>query len=516
MNPSGPIDPDTWARANDLFHRALDRFPEQRAAFLDEVCAGDPVLRAEVGSLLASHERTAGFIETQAAVAAWGTLSSHTSAIPETIGPYRIVRVLGQGGMGVVYLAEDTRLGRTVALKSLAPRFVGDQTRRERLRREARAAAALNHPGIATVYALEEFDDHLYIAGEYVPGETLRGEVSRGPLGPARALDTVLAIARALAVAHEHGIVHRDLKPENVIRTPRGDLKILDFGLARIRDLPQSAMDLSGDGTILGTPAYMSPEQIRGEQVDARSDVFALGLMFYELVTGVHPFAGSDPASTIARILEAEPARLIDRLPPDMPSSSIGDLELVMRNCLRKRREERFLTAQHLVDALVHSHVSSQIDAPNVHWAARIPVSTERDAKALWWWEFHQIVAATAYILLLIPLWRVRDMTAGSKGTLLFLAGLVGAVVASTLRLHLRFAVRLSPSAGLEERLRSARWILLADVLLVAVLLAEGLLAHSVEETWAVLLVAAAASTLVSFAIIEPATARAAFGKDKT
>ena len=201
--------------------------------------------------------------------------------VPERIGHYLIRGVLGEGGMGVVYLAEDSRLGRTVALKAVAPQYVGDPARRERLRREARAAASLQHPGIATVFALEEIDDHLYIAGEYVPGETLRDELARGPLTPARAVETMLAIARALAVAHERGVIHRDLKPENLMRTPAGDMKILDFGLARVHDPVSTDATLSAEGSVLGTPAYMSPEQIRGKTVDGRADLFALGVVLY-------------------------------------------------------------------------------------------------------------------------------------------------------------------------------------------------------------------------------------------
>ena len=361
MNASRPLDTEDWRRINDLFHRALEEAPERRAAFLDESCGGDEALRQEVASLLEAHARAADFIEAPAQTLTdldADPTGAGAALVGSQIGQYRIERVLGEGGMGVVYLAEDVRLGRTVALKALAPRYTGDAARRERLRREARAAASLTHPGIATVYALEEFDGQIFIAGEYVPGETLREELARGPLSAMRSLETALGVARALAAAHDRGIVHRDLKPENIVRTGSGDVKILDFGLARFRDPPPSLAHLTDDGMILGTPAYMSPEQIRGTAVDGRSDLFSLGIVLYELVAGQHPFAGSDPASTIARILEAEPARLGD-LPPAARwnPAVLGALEDVVTTCLRKVPDQRFRSAHDLIEALEHARL---------------------------------------------------------------------------------------------------------------------------------------------------------------
>jgi serine/threonine protein kinase len=515
VSPSDPIDRETWARIHDLFHRALERPEEERAAFLAEAC-DDPRVRAEVASLLESHSRAADFIETPT-VSASGVIHPRSDTpIPDRIGHYRLICVLGEGGMGLVYLAEDTRLGRTVALKALAPRFVGDATRRERLRREARAAAALNHPGIATVYALEEIDDHLYIAGEYVPGETLRDELFRGPLDPARAIETGIAIARALAVAHQRGIVHRDLKPENVIRTPSGDLKVLDFGLARFSDLSELKGALTSDGMILGTPAYMSPEQIRGATVDARSDLFSLGVILYELVTGFNPFAGADPASTIAKILELEPARITDSLPPGVMPGSLGQLERVVATCLRKSPNARYESATELAGALEEAR-DRLVTGHSTHRRDPVPSAPVPASHAVWWWRFHQTAATIAYLLLLIPLWNVRDMPPESRWTrTLFVAGLVGVVVANALRWHSLFAVHLNWSAWREERARSARWIRAGDVLFVGALAIVGVLALLVSKSSGILLVAAAAAVLVSFAVIEPATTRAAFGETPT
>jgi serine/threonine protein kinase len=513
VSPQGSIDPATWARINDIFHRALEESPEERTRFLDRACAGDSRVHAEVLSLLSAHERAGDFIEKPASPADWEPVSQ-SEAIPDRVGSYRLLRVLGEGGMGIVYLAEDTRLGRTVALKALAPRLLGDAAQRERLRREARAAASLNHPGIATIYALEEIDDHVYIACEYVPGETLRDELARGPLDPLRAIDTTIGIARALAAAHQRGIVHRDLKPENVMRTPGGDVKILDFGLARLSE-GFAGVAPNRSGMILGTPAYMSPEQIRGEAIDPRSDIFSLGVVLYELATGINPFASTDPASTIAKILEAEPARLVDN----------AHVERVVLTSLRKALEARFQSAADLLRALeeARERLTARTVPPSplrgfhlraARYGGQVGEASA-PSRALWWWQFHQAAATLSYLLLLIPLWRLRDVPPASSGTLLFVAGVVGVVTASALRWHSWFAARLDPGAWNDQHRRSSRWILAGDVLFVVILVAVGLLSLLADRLWGILLFAAAAAVLVSFAVIEPATARAAFGQGR-
>ena len=516
MSSSQSPDPENWRRVQDLFHRALEQPADRRDSFVAESCGGDEALRREVASLLASHERAADFIEGPA-----GTETTLDSApgggealVGLQIGHYRIDRVLGEGGMGVVYLAEDVRLGRTVALKALAPKFTGDAARRERLRREARAAAALTHPGIATVYALEEIDGQIFIAGEYVPGETLREELGRGPLGAVRTIETALGVARALAAAHDRGIVHRDLKPENIVRATSGDVKILDFGLARFRDSPASLAHLTDHGVILGTPAYMSPEQIRGTATDGRSDLFALGIVLYELVAGEHPFAGSDPASTIARILESEPARLAG-LPPATRwnATVLGELEDVVMTCLRKLPEQRYGSAHDLIEALERARlaVAGSLSAPRVT-PTPAAASTKHDAR--WWWQFHQAAAAFAYLLLLIPLWMARTTLDGRSGLVLFAAGLVAAMVAAVLRLHLMFLARLDLVAEQSYPGSTRRSIRVADVAFAAVLLIGGIAvpAFTTNNPLGLVLIASAVAISLAFAIIEPATARAAFG----
>ena len=509
MSAEGP-DARRWAVVNDLFHRALEQPPDRRDAWLADSCGVDADLRADVASLLAAHDRAGDFLQQPAAPAADALRSgADRAAAPAAIGPYRIERVLGEGGMGVVYLAEDTRLGRLVALKSVSSRFTADAQRRERLRREARAAAALNHPGIATIFALEEIDGQLYIASEYVPGETLRDELQRGPLPIAQAIGTASAIARALAAAHDAGIVHRDLKPENVIRTPAGDVKILDFGLARFRASKSSEAVLTGDGTILGTPAYMSPEQLRADAVDQRSDQFAFGILVYELVSGVHPFAGSDPASTIARILETEPRRLSVAVPSGRDAAVVGALEPIVFTCLRKTPAARFRSAHDIVQALSRVGVGSSPSLAPVDWPA--PAGTGR---ARWWWQFHQAAASAGYLALLLPLWLVRD-AAGAFGMVQFVAGVIGATASAMLRWHLWFMLRAHPPAWRRQQGESRLWLRAADVLFVLVLAIAGFLALESHKGLAILLIAAAVAALVSAMIIEPATTRAALEPDE-
>jgi len=442
--------------------------------------------------------------------------------------------------MGVVYLARDERLGRVVALKALAPRFTNDERRRERLRREARAVAALSHPRIATVYALEEIDGHVFIAGEYVPGETLRAELERGPLGARRAIDAAVEIVDALAAAHERGVIHRDLKPDNIIRATDGHLKILDFGLARMLDLPDGAAQLTLDGTFLGTPAYMSPEQVRGDAADARSDIFSLGIVLYELASGVHPFAGKNHGATIARILEASPVPLsrvtrppvaaagaavaADRAAAGADRAAVGAdgaavaaddvalaaLELVVARCLQKAPEARFASARDALAALEAARDQRPLPATlrGGHETAAAAAGAAR-----WWWKFHQAAASVVYCLLLIPLWLARGGIPGRPGVLLFVAG-VGAVIAAvTLRLHLWFTVNSFPAEWALQRANSRPWLTLADTTFVFALVVVGIANVGEQTTTATLLVACAVAVLLSFTIIEPATTRAAFGR---
>ncbi len=295
---------DRWRDVNALFHAALELEGDAREALLQRTAETDRALSDEVRSLLARHKPAEDFLDKPA----WAVASDlilepdgpDQSLAGKQIGSYRIIEQVGRGGMGVVYAAHDERLGRTVALKALPPEYTSDRRYRERLAREARAAASFTHESIATIYALEEIDGELFIVSEFVEGETLRDELARGPTPADRLMSTLIEIASGLSAAHARNIIHRDLKPENVLRRTDGHIKILDFGLARVDD-PQvpTVTRLTEPGTTPGTPGYMAPEQLNGGELDARTDLFAFGVVAWELATGEHPF-GSNPAVMLA------------------------------------------------------------------------------------------------------------------------------------------------------------------------------------------------------------------------
>jgi serine/threonine protein kinase len=294
-------------RISDLYHRALECTEEERSAFLQEACGGDAGLRDELESLLRYEPHSSRFLERPAAVVANDLSGGRDTSemIGRHLGPYTIIAPLGSGGMGEVYRARDTKLGRDVAIKILPSHFTSDAERRARFGREARLLATLNHPHSGAIYGLEETDGVTALVLELVEGPTLADRLEKGPLPIAEALAIARQIAEALDAAHEKGIVHRDLKPANIVLqeatnpagVPSGDVrtKVLDFGLAKTlalgtgQDLtqrPPGSLDGTADGRILGTPAYMSPEQARGQAVDKRTDIWAFGCVFYEMLTG--------------------------------------------------------------------------------------------------------------------------------------------------------------------------------------------------------------------------------------
>jgi serine/threonine-protein kinase len=295
-----------------IYAAALQRDPEERDEYLDNACVGQPELRAKVAALLQAHSKD--FLDTERTPSLTRTVAAASEEIQgKVIGPYIVRRELGRGGMGVVYLVDDTRLSRPVALKALTPEVGRDHSRRERLRLEARAAAALSHPGIATVYALEEIGDDIYLSYEYVPGETLRALLASGPLPIARVVTIGTQLARALAAAHTAGVTHRDIKPENVMRTPSGGVKILDFGLARMEGA--ISPKLTQSGMIVGTPAYMAPEQFTGASADPRTDVFSIGVIAYEMLSGNLPFGRGTLADVVLAQARGVPAMNAELIP---------------------------------------------------------------------------------------------------------------------------------------------------------------------------------------------------------
>lgn len=345
---------ERWEQIDRLFDAVLEREPAERASFLANACAGDDELRREVESLLAAHERAEKFIEAPAmevaakAAAAQGKIFS---ALGREIGPYRVLSLLGAGGMGEVYLAEDTRLGRRVALKLLPAEFTHDAERIRRFEREARAASALNHPNIITIYEIGQSDGAYFIATEFVEGQTLRDFMVAARPQIKAAMNVIAQVADALSAAHAAGIIHRDVKPENIMLRPDGYVKVLDFGLAK---LTEPAPDHDGShkstetartdtGAVMGTVAYMSPEQALGQEVDHRTDIFSLGVVLYEMTAGTHPFKGPTAAATFDALLNREPPAPVISNPDVCP-----ELERIIGRALEKDREVRYQTATDL------------------------------------------------------------------------------------------------------------------------------------------------------------------------
>jgi serine/threonine protein kinase/Tol biopolymer transport system component len=331
-----------------LYHLALEREPGQRASFLESICGDDEGLLREVASLLAREVQAANFMEKPAhEVAAQGLAHSDLpSLVGRRLGPYDILGLLGAGGMGEVYRARDTRLNRIVAIKVLPSSLVRDLERRKRFEREARAISSLNHPHICTLHDVGQQDGVDFLVMEYLEGETLATCLKKGALPLDRVLRYAIEIADALSEAHRHGVLHRDLKPGNVMLVkgregPR--VKLLDFGLAKLKAAPsrEGSVDLTASGEVLGTAQYMAPEQLRGEEADARTDIFALGAVIFEMATGRRAFEGKTRADLQAAILEHDPP-LVSKVQPSAPAA----LDHVVKTCLVKDPEGRRQTAQ--------------------------------------------------------------------------------------------------------------------------------------------------------------------------
>src|SRR5262249_7374351 len=292
---------ERWRQIDTIFHQAVELHDEQRSAFLDRACSADPSLRDEVEALIAFHDKAGNFLQSARALEEPGTLAGRM------FGPYEIKSLLGSGGMGHVFLAEDSRLGRKVAIKLLKPELLRDSRARERFLREARSVSHLNHPHICTLHDIGEHEGIDFLVMEYLEGETLAARLERGPMPLDKALKLAEEIADALDTAHRHGVTHRDLKPGNVMLTSSG-AKLVDFGLAKMTHAPQDqagakAASLTTQGTILGSVHYMSPEQARGEtNLTPQSDQFSFGLVLYEMVTGKRAFDRPSAAEVITAI----------------------------------------------------------------------------------------------------------------------------------------------------------------------------------------------------------------------
>jgi len=387
---------ERWEQISRIYHAALEAGDEDRGRFLAEACAGDPDLRAEVESLLSKHGQAGGFLGNPAIKEMASQLGDGPpSLLGRKLGPYQMLGLIGSGGMGEVYKALDTRLNRSVAIKVL-PRHLSEQTDlRRRFEQEARAIAALSHPHICSLYDIGSHDGIDFLVMEYLEGETLSHRLKQGPLPLRETLRFATEIASALEQAHRQGVIHRDLKPGNIMLTESG-AKLLDFGLAKARVLRESPTlsttvsegeSLTEAGMILGTPGYMSPEQVRGEELDARSDIFSFGSVLYEMVTGQKAFSGTSRMSTISAILreEPKPVSAISRATPT-------ELQKLISRCLQKEPARRFPHATELKAALEKLKADSDSKRPRFGRA-----------------KFALLAAVLLLVMAAVPYWLMRS-----------------------------------------------------------------------------------------------------------
>ncbi|NOT46000.1 MAG: protein kinase, partial [Acidobacteria bacterium] len=414
--------------------------------------------------------------------------------------------ILGRGGMGTVYLADDTRLGRRVALKILSSSAGLEAGQAMRLRTEARAAAALVHPGVATVHALEEIAGRLVLVSEYVPGPTLRAWIDGGGLSLERVVDVLHQTACALDAAHAAGVVHRDLKPENVVRTPSGAVKILDFGVARVEGF------IDGQATVpaqAGTPGYMAPEQAATGASDFRADLYAFGILAGELLAAIpSDAAGTSVAGTAGAAGTAGRAAL----------------RQVIERCTRPRPGDRYeathvLAAElgRLQDRLAADPALTEATIGETARSVHPPHAGSRRFSPRWWWEFHQGAVTVVHLAALYPAWlAVRGPRgAGAWATVALLVFMLAITLSATIRLHLWFVSRAFDDAHLSTQRRRARpWVRLSDTVVTVGLLAVAVAALDGARPLGMLLLALGGVSAVTAMFIEPSTVRAAFPTD--
>lgn len=372
------MDPQPWEHVKEVLYAAIERPHHERGQFLDIECGDDLALRQEVESLITSYERSGGLLDRprDEAIAELMVKGSRDGLIGQKFGGYHVISLLGSGGMGDVYLAEDTRLGRKVALKLLPAIFTNDADRLRRFQQEAHAASALNHPNILTIHEVGEIEGRNFISTEFIEGETLRDRIRASSMTVEEVFDIAIQTASALIVAHRAGIVHRDIKPENIMLRHDGYVKVLDFGLAKLTEQREDELAVqsgparhadgrseprepagnavtillgnTGTGALMGTARYMSPEQARGERVDVRTDIWSLGIVLYEILAGHLPFSGESAGEYVSAILIDDPQPFVSLL-PDVPA----DFERIVGKCIRKDRQDRYQSAGDLHQDLV-------------------------------------------------------------------------------------------------------------------------------------------------------------------
>lgn len=381
---------ERWQRIEEVLQAALDLPETERPALVAQVCSGDAELQEEALSLIAAFEESGDFLEQPALEQdAHLLIGDHEqSCVAQDIGPYTVIRRLGAGGMGEVYLAQDRRLGRLVALKVLPPYFVSDDVRLRRFQTEARAASALNHPNILTIYEVGQSNELHFISTEYIAGQTIRTLVQQGNLTLGDVIDIAIHLLSGLSAAHAAGIIHRDIKPENIMRRDDGVIKILDFGIAKLIEEPASEVTAltssapnsqTQTGTLLGTTAYISPEQVRGLAVDERTDIWSAGVVLYEMLTGRRPFVGLTNVDTIVAILERTPAPLFAG---EVKPPVLRLMQQIVDRALSKQAGERYKSAAEMLDDL--KAVKKELDRGSNSKRFRIgPQTTVSEAQAV-------------------------------------------------------------------------------------------------------------------------------------
>ncbi len=422
--------PEQWQRVKEVFEAAVERDSSQRAAFLDEACDSDVALRREAESLIESYEKEKSFMSLPVIAAAAPSLfdKQAESLVGQMVGHYKILAPIGAGGMGEVYLAQDSRLGRQVALKLLPTYLSGDSDRLRRFEQEARVASSLNHPNVCMIHEVGEMEDgRHYIVMEHIEGVTLRERLAIKPLKLREVLDAAVQVASALEAAHAAGVVHRDIKPENIMLRRDGYLKVLDFGLAKLTEklterqriepeAPTRGMVKTDVGVVMGTVAYMSPEQTRGLDIDARTDIWSLGVVLYEMVTGRVPFEGTTNSDLIVSILEREPKPLTWLLP-----KAPAELQRIISKALRKDREERY---QGIKDLLLDLKSLKQ----ELDFEAKLEQSVQPDVGQ----QTKEVQAARTTLSAEFPNRKPLRWTAGILGGLLLivvLAYIIGRII---------------------------------------------------------------------------------------